>query len=64
MSGVKSVTIVPCRDQKRVFIQVTVDYGFQLLDFGSKSPDCDVSLTYPLDRRSWPWHISYVIVEQ
>ena len=37
------------KDQKRVFLQVeahisqlTVDYGFQLWDLGSRSPDCDV----------------------
>ena len=45
-----------CRDQKRVFLQVdayisqvTVDLGFQLWDFGSRSPKCDgVSVSYPV----------------
>ena len=45
--------------------QVTVDHGLQLWDLWSRSPDCDiVSVTNPLDRGSWPWHMSYVIVEQ
>ena len=47
------------------FSQVTVDHGLELWDLWSKSPDCDaVSITYPLNRGSWLWHISYVIVEQ
>ena len=45
--------------------QVIVDHGLQQCDLWSRSPDCYVvSVTNPLDRGSWPWHISYVIVEQ
>ena len=61
-----------CRDQKQVFLQVddnisqvTIDHGFQLWDRWSRSPNCDiVSVAYPLDRRSWHWHVSYVVVKQ
>ena len=56
----------------RVFLQVdayishvTVDHGLQVWDLWSRSLDGDVvSVTNPLDRGSWPWHISYLIVEQ
>ena len=69
MSGLKSVTVdfgAEIKSELDVYIsQVTVDHGLQQWDLWSRSPDCDVvSVTNPLERESWPCHISYVIVEQ
>ena len=70
--GEQCDSLFQCRYQKQVFLQVddyisqvTVDHGFQLWDFWSRSPYCEVvSVAFPIERISLPWHIRYVIVEQ